>query len=242
METSAEDARHWSDVAAQWIAWARAPNHDAFWAYHDALRAFIGPGTGKALDVGCGEGRLSRELKTLGYRMTACDAVADLVAAAREANSADDYAVAPVTRLPFADASFDRVFAYNLLMDVADVPAAVREIRRVLRPDGELMVSVVHPFSDRGRFDGDAPDAPFVVSGSYFGVERFEGVEERDGLSMHFAGWSLPFEHYATALADAGLAITAIREPQPSTAPEFARMGRWSRLPLFLWLKARPLA
>ena len=242
METTGQDSEHWRKVAAEWIAWARTPNHDVFWAYREALRGFIGPGTAHTLDVGCGEGRVSRELRKLGYRVTACDAVAEMLAAAREAASADEYVLAPVTRLPFEDGSFERVVAYNMLMDVEDVPAALREIRRVMRPDGELMISIVHPFSDRGRFDGDAPDAPFIVKGSYFGREGFEGVEERDGLTMHFAGWSMPLEEYAAALADAGLAITALREPQPSPTPEFARMARWSRQPLFLWLKARPMA
>jgi hypothetical protein len=37
------------------------PNHDAFWAYRASLAAFICRGNGQALDVGCGEGRVSRE-------------------------------------------------------------------------------------------------------------------------------------------------------------------------------------
>jgi hypothetical protein len=37
-----KDRKHWSEVAREWIAWARKPNHDAFWAYRDSLVAFIG--------------------------------------------------------------------------------------------------------------------------------------------------------------------------------------------------------
>ena len=70
---------HWSRVAAEWIAWARAPNHDAFWAYRDSLIAFIGRGKGEALDVGCGEGRVSRELKACGYRVIASDPVSGML-------------------------------------------------------------------------------------------------------------------------------------------------------------------
>jgi 2-polyprenyl-3-methyl-5-hydroxy-6-metoxy-1,4-benzoquinol methylase len=65
------DIEHWSRIAAEWTAWARAPNHDAFWAYRGSLLAFIGQGAGEALDVGCGEGRVSRVLKDCGYRVTA---------------------------------------------------------------------------------------------------------------------------------------------------------------------------
>ncbi len=95
------DYEHWARTAGQWIAWARAPNHDFFWAYRTSLIDFI---------------------------------------------------------------------------------------------------SVVHPFADRGRFVSQEPGAPFVLETSYFGRERFEGVEERDGLRMHFAGWSQPLQNYMAAL------------------------------------------
>jgi len=48
------DIEHWSRIASEWMTWARAPNHDAFWAYRASLLAFIGQGAGHALDVGCG--------------------------------------------------------------------------------------------------------------------------------------------------------------------------------------------
>ena len=41
--------------------------------------------------------------------------------------------------------------AYNVLTDVEDVLAVLKEIRRVLRPAGILVISIVHPFSDRER-------------------------------------------------------------------------------------------
>ena len=242
MQGTGEDRKHWSQVAGEWMAWARKSNHDAFWAYRDSLVAFIGSGNGKALDVGCGEGRVSRELTGCGYQVTAIDPVHELVEAAVQAQSACDYAVAAATELPFENARFDLVMAYNVLMDVEDVPAALKEIRRVMRPMGRLIISVCHPFADRGRFDGTETNAPFVLEDTYFGRHRFEGVEERDGLRMHFAGWSQPLEAYAAALEGAGLAITSLREPLPDLDHGRNHLARWSRIPLFLWLKARPLA
>src|SRR3984885_2433761 len=110
------DKEHWSRVASEWIAWARTPHHDAFWAYRDAFAAFVGPGEGTALDVGCGEGRISRELKKLGYRVTAVDPTPQLLDAAAEADSAHDYVMVTATDLPFGDHHFDLVVAYNMLM------------------------------------------------------------------------------------------------------------------------------
>jgi SAM-dependent methyltransferase len=236
------DHEHWSRVSAEWIPWARTPGHDAFWAYRDSLLAFVGPGDGEALDVGCGEGRVSGALKALGYRVTASDPVREMELAAQEARSADDYAIASGTELPFADASFDLVIAYNVLMDVENVSATVKEIGRVLRPGASLVISIVHPFSDRGRFVSGEATSPFIIESPYFGSDRFDGTEERNGLRMHFAGWSRPLEVYATALEDAGLAITSLREPIPRVGEARDHMRRWARMPLFLWLKARPLA
>jgi hypothetical protein len=54
------------------------PNHDAFWAYRASLAAFICRGNGQALDVGCGEGRVSRELTACGFQVTAVDPVSRL--------------------------------------------------------------------------------------------------------------------------------------------------------------------
>ena len=119
-------------------------------------------------------------------------------------------------------------------MDIEDVTAALKEIRRVLRPSGTLVISIVHPFADRGQFAGPEADAPFVVQKSYFGRERFEGTEVRKGLKMHFAGWSQPLESYMAALENAGLAITSLREPVPDTADKGSHMERWKKIPLFL--------
>ena len=236
------DHEHWSGISEEWITWARAPGHDAFWAYRDALLAFIGRGQGTALDVGCGEGRVSRALKECGYRVTATDPVVPFVAAAAELQSADDYAVASAEALPFADGTFDLAVAYNVLMDIDDVPAALTEIRRVLRPSGTLLISIVHPFADRGRFIDTQAEPVFQVESTYFGRERFEGTEERDGLTMHFAGWSQPLENHMAALEGACFALTSLREPLPSISEGQAYLQRWRRMPLFLWLKARSLA
>ena len=233
------DIEHWSRVASEWTAWARAPNHDAFWAYRASLLAFIGRGAGDALDVGCGEGRVSRVLKDCGYRVTAVDPVEQLVSAAEQAGSADAYKIAAAADLPFANCSFDLAVAYNVLMDVEDIPAALKEVRRVLRPSGTFVISIVHPFADRGHFAGAEANAPFVLQRSYFGRERFEGTEVRNGLQMDFAGWSQPLESYMTALESAHLVVTSLREPVPDTSDKASHMERWSRVPLFLWLKAR---
>jgi len=226
------DIDHWTSVAPQWIAWARTPNHDAFWAYQDQLKAYVGTGTGAALDVGCGEGRVSRALTACGYTVTAVDPVPEFVEAARQAQSARRYAVAPAGALPFEDGGFDLVMAYNVLMDVDDVPGAVREMKRVLRRNGTMFISVVHPLADLALMEAQE---------RYFDRRRFSAKVEERGLAMHFAGWAEPLEAYARALESAGLAIVSLREPSAAPLAGQDHLDRWTRLPLFLWIKARNL-
>ncbi|WP_127519842.1 class I SAM-dependent methyltransferase [Mesorhizobium sp. Z1-4] len=231
--TVGDDQKHWSRFAREWIDWARSPDHDAFWAYQSAFAEFVGAGSGELLDIGCGEGRVARTLKPLGYRITAVDAVAELVDAAKGAESAADYIVAPATDLPFATGSFDTVISYNMLMDVEDLPAAVREFRRVLRDDGTLVISIVHPLADLQTIGaGD----------NYFERRKFETEAKGNGLTMHFSGWTQSLERYASALEAAGLGITSLREPLPEITPAREHLAQWQRLPLFLWMKARVIS
>ncbi len=90
--------------------------------------------------------------------MTASDAVPAMLDAARHADSAHRYQLADAAALPFDDASFDLVMAYNVLMDLDDMQRALHEARRVRKADGLLLISLVHPFRDRGGFAGPPPD------------------------------------------------------------------------------------
>ena len=64
---------HWEAYASEWTSWARTPDHDEYWSYRDQFREFVpAPGTA-TLEVGCGEGRVSRDLTDLGHHVTAVD-------------------------------------------------------------------------------------------------------------------------------------------------------------------------
>lgn len=224
----------WETEAEDWIAWARAPGHDSYWSYSPGFFAEIVPPAGRAtLEVGCGEGRVCRDLAARGHAVTGIDAAPTLLAAAQQADPGGRYLLADAAALPFGDAEFDLVVAYNSLMDVEDMPAAVREAARVLEPGGRFCASVMHPLMDAGRFESRKADAPFVVDGSYFERRRVGGTFRRAGLEMTFHSWRYPLAAYAAALEAAGLLIEALREP---SVPE--EDARHARIPLFLWFRA----
>lgn len=92
--------------------------------------------------------------------------------------------------LPFADASFDAVFSNAALHHMRDIPAAIEEMLRVLRPGGVLITT-----GDAYRKDGAGEDVELAIFGSHTGV--LSGINERVPRFCEFVG---PLERHADKL------------------------------------------
>ncbi len=231
-----EEEIDWDQEADGWTAWARTPGHDSYWQYRDAFFDQIVPPPGRCtVELGCGEGRVARDLTRRGHRVVAIDRSRRLLHYARDADPAGAYLLANAARLPLGDASCDLVVAYNSLMDVADMPTTVTEATRVLESGGRFCICVTHPLSNAGHFVTSEPGSVFEITGSYFGRRRFEETFERDGLTMTFRGWNTAMEDYMRAFEGAGLLIEALREPLPVSST--GRHAPWHRLPMFLTVR-----
>jgi SAM-dependent methyltransferase len=229
---SLQDA--WEEQAPNWIRWARAEGHDSYWNFHrEAFLASL-PLPGRlTIDVGCGEGRVTRDLRALGHKVVGLDAAPTMVEAAREADPDGEYLVASANEMPFENGAADLVIAFMVLMDLDDMPGALKEIARVLEPGGKLVAPVVHPLNSAGVFsprDGDE-SAPFVIE-SYREQRPYDDTFDRDGLQMTFHSIHFTLDDYSRAFEDAGLTITRLRELYDDQNP------RWNRVPLFLRFEA----
>lgn len=212
----------WEEQARLWIAWVRRPGFDSYFTYRDDFFALLPPPGAATLDVGCGEGRVSRDLRARGHRVTGVDAAPTLLAAAREADPEGTYLRADAAALPFPDARFDLVVAYNVLMDVRDLAGALRESCRVLTPGGRLCFAITHPCLNR---DGESDDL-------YLETTRFRTWIERDGMRMLFQGWHHPLTDFLRPLEDAGMLVEALREPP------WTRADGTVTKPYHLWCRA----
>lgn len=224
----------WEGEAPNWIRWAREPGHDSYWRFRrDEFLASLPPPGRLTLDVGCGEGRVTRDLRELGHRVVGVDQSPSMLAAARDADPGGGYVEADVTALPFEDGAADLVVAFMVLMDLDDMDAGLRELYRVLQPGGALVAPVVHPLNSAGEFvpqDG-GEDAPYLIR-SYRERRRYSDTIERNGLPMTFNSIHLTLEDYWRALRNAGFVVTDLAEGYEDESP------RWSRVPLFLDIRA----
>ncbi|HEX2381050.1 MAG TPA: class I SAM-dependent methyltransferase [Acidimicrobiales bacterium] len=230
-------AGEWEPDAENWVRWARTPGHDAYWYYRDGFFDEFVPGpTGRALEVGCGEGRVARDLAARGHRVTAIDTSHTLVRYARDEDDRGRYALADSAALPFRNCCFDLAVAYNALQVVADMAATVAEIARVLERGGHLCACIAHPVTDLGRFDTRENGTTFTLRDGYFENARVDDTVESNGLSMTFRGWTYSVEDYSLAFEAAGLWIEGFREPRPTGAP--SRYDRWQHVPQFMFIRA----
>jgi ubiquinone/menaquinone biosynthesis C-methylase UbiE len=92
---------------------------------------------GRTLDIGCGTGR-NLPLLPPGVRAIALDPSPDAVRRARERAPRVPFVIARAEALPFRDATFDTVVSGLVFCSVGDPARGLAEVRRVLRPGGEL--------------------------------------------------------------------------------------------------------
>jgi SAM-dependent methyltransferase len=107
----------------------------------EAVGALGLPPGARILDAGCGSGRNMVELADFG-QVTGLELSEASVERARERGVGDVVAGSLTDRLPFPDATFDLALALDVLEHLDDDLAALRELRRGVRPGGRLLITV----------------------------------------------------------------------------------------------------
>lgn len=142
MGSATVQGRLWGARAQDWAAYTEQVSLPLFGAVLDAAR--VTPGT-HLLDAGCGAGLLSLLGRLRGAKVTALDASAALLAIVRQRVPAADVHEGDLEALPFAEGMFDAVAAVNSLFYASDMDAALRELVRVTRSGGRVVVTAWGP-------------------------------------------------------------------------------------------------
>ncbi len=209
----------------------------------------------RVLDLACGNGYLARKLARIGADVVGVDGSAALIDLAERRQARDRlgvaYHVAGAAHLDaLEDGMFDLVVCHMALMDIEDAAGAIREVARVLRPEGRFVASLAHPCFD-------------VINASAWVVERM-GFEDtvwrkvsryrevflsscpwRIGpATFHYTpAYHRPLSWYFRAFRSGGLVVTALEEPEPTAEfLEGSPRGSWiAQIPLHVVLEARHL-
>ena len=137
--------------------WARAGRGEGMEKGHrpvgqQAIELMRVPADARVLDVGCGSGWATRLLaeSAVNGRVTGIDISDEMIAMARETSRSFgkvEFQVASAENLPFANGEFTHAFSMESLYYYANIPAALKEIHRVLQPGG-LFVTVIDLYEE----------------------------------------------------------------------------------------------
>jgi SAM-dependent methyltransferase len=196
------------------------------------LRALLPDLAGRrVLDVGCGTGRTSASLVAAGAEVVGLDASPQMLRHARERVPSASFHLADLAEpLPFDDDSFDLAVGSLVMHYLQDWVPPLRELRRVLRPDGAFVFSTHHPWVD----------LELATAGDYFATELVTDrwpVGERE-YEVRF--WRRPLSEISRAIAAAGFRIDVVSEPRPAAEWRSSYPAVWeqlSRRPQFLFLR-----
>jgi SAM-dependent methyltransferase len=190
-------------------------------AYYDrpACLELLGDVAGRSvLDVACGPGLYAEELVARGAGVIGLDQSPRMIELAKQRVPAADFRVHDLAeRLDWlTDSSVDLVLFALALEYIDDRTSALRELRRVLRPDGALVLSRMHPTGDWLRHGG-----------SYFDVRVIEEVWQK-GWQVRY--WLAPLEQTCAELRDAGFLIERLTEPRPQPEAALVHPEKYERL------------
>ena len=207
-------------------------------------------GRGRFLDVGCGEGQLSRVVarspSATPRQVVGLDPTPAQLRVALERQPAvgmglPGYVRGKAEALPFPDASFDAAFACLVFEHIEQSGRALGEVGRVLRTGGIFLLFLNHPLLQApgsGWVDDHILGEQYWRIGPY--LPEHHGVEEVDkNVWVPFV--HRPLSAYINAMASAGLYLTAMLEPAPppgflQRAEEYEAAAAFPRL---LVLQAR---
>jgi ubiquinone/menaquinone biosynthesis C-methylase UbiE len=203
------------------------------------------------LDMACGQGFFSRELAKAGAAVSASDISSELIAIAKERSlgMAIEYFIAPASKQQgIKDSCCDKAVCVLALQDMADMPGAIKEVSRILKPGGIFCAVINHPafrIPKRSAWSLDEKTGvqfrrvDEYMSESRVSLDVHPGTSEETTTYFH-----RPLQSFFKAFEKAGFVVTRLeewtsnKESQPGPKADIENKAR-REFPLFMAVQLR---
>ena len=202
-----------------------------------AIFALLGNVAGKViLDAGCGQGYLCRLLARQGAHVTGIEPAIPWFRYAVQREEAEPLGISYIqhdlSRWTATPETFDCVIANMVLMDIPDYLPALNACVTSLKPDGDLILSILHPCFEE---PGAAWDEKQCVEVRNYFAER--AVRQTRGYFIH-----RPLSAYLNSLIQSGCRLKSVQEPRlDETVARQHHADRYAHVPGYLVIHATRL-
>ncbi len=236
---SKDDIRDWDSIASAYSQKIEACGDRCFPEIRDRFWTTLGDIGGKTvLDLGCGQGWLTKELTNRGAVAIGVDGSGSLIERARSQFPELTFLVADLAEgLPDLDIKFDTIISHMVVMDIPEIKTLFNAVSQALQPGGEFFFTLPHPCFFQQKSHQDVSGQWFKKVTNYLTPE----VWRIDSFGGH-NHYHRTIEEYVSALSQVGLLVSHFHEPPHESKskridPEFLKT-----FPVFLMVGARKTA
>lgn len=197
----------------------------------------------QVLDLGCGEGGYARALSKQGAVVTAVDCSETFTTYVANKAREESLNIKALCRnanelTGIADNTFDVVLCSMMLMDIEDLDGTLKEIYRVIKPNGRVFISILHPcFKPKESKWILEDDKIEVLVSDYFNPTEWVGSIKGIDTSVIYRHRTL--SDYIKAFVRNKFTVVDLNEPIPSEEQMdmSSRIKRLSKIPMYLFME-----
>lgn len=237
---SSRDIADWNTIAENYTGdFNKSIHNPMYLQLKEVLWDSLGNLNGlNVLDLGCGDGWLSRLLHEAGATVLGIDGSERLLEYARSNHSDIEFLQADLAHgIPSRDQVFDRIVSTTVLMDIPVLDRLFSDVRKFLAGTGRFIFVILHPCFFRYRIHFDEASQVWYRKVTNYQDAQVWRIDDFGGHNHYHRNLT----YYADLLRHNGLAITRLYEPEwnPEPARDNAQVVR--QWPICLLVEARPL-
>lgn len=225
---------------------AKKPNYSKLYVISPALMDLLGNVSEKEiLEMGCGDGYWLRILTEKGAKCTGFDLSENQIKSAKDDDPENKiiYFVADASeKIKLEDNSFDIIFLEKVLLEISDLSKIKRifkEAHRLLKDNGFLIVSELHPLAPETNFPNIEVDEGYTYFKSGFPVKIIS--KKPDGTVTKYTDFHWTFQDLINSITESGLKVIKVLEPTPDekTVEKYPYLEYRKDKPLAVMIKAQ---